>query len=90
MFVDWTKNLKNADEKAAFESTVEGAKPVLDRLKTLLDEKERILNQSEMSFDTFDKPNWDYRQAYQNGFRACLYGIRKLIDLDQQVTKENK
>lgn len=87
MFVDWTKHIRNPDEKAAFERTVEGSKPALDRLKTLLDEKEQILNQSEMSFETFDKPNWDYRQAYQNGFRACLHGIRKLVDLDKQGNK---
>jgi len=84
MYTDWTKHLRDPKEKAEFERTIQGSKIALDRLKVLLDEKEQVLNQSEMSFDTFDKPNWDYRQAYQNGFRACLNGIRKLVDLDKQ------
>jgi hypothetical protein len=89
LYLDWTKHLKNEEEKTRFESSVMGAKQVLDRQKDLLDEYERSLDRSEVDIRTYDTPNWAEKQAHKNGYRSCLAKIKELIDLDQQV-KGNK
>lgn len=81
MFIDWTKNLKDDEEKARFESQVVSAKPVLDRLLCLCEDKENAIQQNELDFD---KTNWAIRQASFIGSRAALTWMKKLIDLDQQ------
>lgn len=87
MQIDWTKNLKDPEEIKRFELTVQSAKPVLDRLKDIIDEKENALNRDEMSLKSFDTPNWEYKQAFKNGIRHANHGFRTLIDLDQQIIR---
>jgi len=83
----WTKHIKDPEEKKRFENQVLGAKSVLERLQELVLEDEATLYRAEIDTSTYDKPNWDYRQAHRNGFRSCLFKYAKLIDLDQQETK---
>ncbi len=83
MFSVWTKHLKE-EEKEGFQKRVLGAKKVLERLKELLSEDYQGLDRIETDSRVFDKPNWDYRQAYANGYKACLKQYIKLVDLDQQ------
>lgn len=95
MYTKWTSHLSNIKEKEQFEKEVFGSKAVLNRLKAIIDEQETELGRSETNPKTYDIPNWDYRQAHNNGYRQCLYVLKKLIDLDQQnssvrtETKEN-
>ena len=84
MYTAWTKHIKDPEEVAAFERKVLSAKEILDKIKDLLKEEEASLERSELDIKSFDQPNWDYRQAYKNGYRASLHWITKLIDLDQQ------
>jgi hypothetical protein len=84
MIIAWTKHLKDPEAKAQFEREIEGCKPVLKRLQDLLDEEVLNLDRSEMDIRSFDQPNWDYRQAFKNGYRSCLKTIDTLIDLDHQ------
>lgn len=88
MYSVWTKHLKEQSDKDDFILSVTGSKRVLDRVKEILSEEENNLDRSELDQRTFDLPNWDYRQAYKNGFRAALRFCDKLIDLDHQ--KETK
>lgn len=37
----------------------------------------------ERNTDTYNIPNWDYRQAHLNGFKDCLNKINKIISIDQ-------
>lgn len=85
MYLDWTKHLSDPEDAARFQNTVLGAKPVLNRLKDLLTEYERSLDRSEMDVTTYESPNWDYKQAHKNGYRACLNRIKELINLDQRI-----
>lgn len=87
MLLDWTKNLNTPEEKKQFEAQVYSAKQVLDRLKELIEEKDRILTTTEISEKSFDTPNWAEKQAFKNGFRSCLIGLKNLIDLDQRIIK---
>jgi hypothetical protein len=85
MYTIWTKHIEDPNEKIEFEKTVFGSKRVLNRLKDLLKEQEDALNIAEVSPKNYEIPNWDYRQAHNNGYRQCLNVLKKLVDLDQQL-----
>lgn len=87
MYLDWTKHLSDQKEREQFKREVEGARRVLDRLAYILKEYEVSLNRSETDLTTYELPNWDYRQAHKNGYRACLSRILELITLDHKETK---
>lgn len=90
MFIDWTKNLSETIDKVNFELKLHSSKPILDRLKELLDEREAALDLHDLSVKAFDSPNWAHKQAFGNGYRSCLKMMKTLIDLDKQVKRETK
>ena len=90
MFDVWTRHLANPEEKERFKGSVVASKPVLDRAKEILDKMEQDLDQVEVNPKYYETPNWDYRQAHNNGYRQCLRIVKKLIDLDKQVIKEKE
>ena len=89
MYLDWTKHLTNAEEKESFEKEILGARRVLERQSAILNEYEKSLDKSEIDLNTYETPNWDYKQAHKNGYRACLYRIRDLINLDKRIITIN-
>lgn len=84
MLTVWTKNLKTEEEKQNFTNQVLGARPVLERLQKLLEEKEAELDRSERTQKAYENPNWAYLQAHRNGCASMLQSIKDLINLDQQ------
>ncbi len=84
MLTVWTKNLQTQDEKDNFNNQLLGARPVLERLTELLNEKEVELDRSERSLKAYDNPNWAYLQAHKNGCASMLQSVKELINLDQQ------
>lgn len=84
MLTVWTKNLPTEQEKDNFNNQLLGARPVLERLQELLDEKEVELDRSERSLKAYDNPNWGYLQAHKNGCASMLQSVKELINLDQQ------
>jgi hypothetical protein len=84
MYTQWTQHLKTPEEKSSFERQVWSSKDVLDFLVKVIDEKEKELRLSQESLSAYDKPNWDFRTAHQNGYLACLRNLRTLVNLDQQ------
>lgn len=86
MFIDWTKHLKTEEEKEQFRNQVKAAKPVLDRLKALIDEREAGLDKLDLDPKSFNSPGWPFYQASRIGAKASTMWTRKLIDLDKQVT----
>jgi hypothetical protein len=88
MYDLWTRHLSSEKEKEDFRKIVQGSKPVLKRVKELLDQEEKALDQTELDPKAFDTPNWAYKQAFKNGFRKGLNITQKLVDLDQQETKQ--
>lgn len=87
MISAWTKHLSGEGDKQKFQDSLYGVKHIFTRMKELLKEEENNLDKLEISPKVFEQPNWAYRQAYYNGFRACLAMIHKLINLDH---KDNK
>jgi hypothetical protein len=82
MISAWTKNLSSQDETERFKRHLLSSRPILERLQELLDEEKRGIDAADISPKIFDLPNWDYRQAYGNGFRAALSMVGALIYID--------
>lgn len=83
MYIKWTEHLGDEEEKKKFEAKILSAKPVLDRLKTILEQQEGSLDRMERSVQSFEDTNWAYKQAFRNGQRNASNQIKTLIDLDQ-------
>lgn len=90
MFIEWTKHLKDQEDKTKFEQQIHSAKDVLDRAKNILEEKMITLDRSEADIKVYDTPNWAERQAHKNGQRSSLMFLIKLVDLDQQEIKNDR
>jgi len=88
MFIEWTKNLKDQDEKSNFENKVKSSRAVLERLSEIIDDQDRAINTTEISINTFDQPNWALKQAYIQGYKARGNKLKLLIDLDQQKERD--
>ena len=82
MNLAWTKNLSSQDDTDHFKRQLLSSRGVLERLQELLDEEKRALDAAEINPNIYDSPNWDYKQAHANGFRACLKMVSKLIYID--------
>ena len=80
----WTKHLKTEEEKEQFNKRLKSSRYVLGRLQELLDEEKAGLEAAEISPKIYETPNWDYKQAHTNGFKAALKMVSKLITLDQE------
>lgn len=89
MYTKWTQHLTDPEEKLRFQNEIQSSKHVLEHLMTLLFEEEMILNRSEIDPVAYSSPSWSHLQAHKNGFRQCLYKIKKIIDLDQQKDTVN-
>lgn len=83
MITAWTKNLSSDDDIIRFQNQFKGSKAVLERLQQLMDEEKTALESAEMSSKIYDSPNWDYKQAHTNGFKAALKMVSILIKPDQ-------
>lgn len=84
MFIGWTRHLKDPVEKDRFEKSILSSKPVLNRLKEMLDGFETSLDYSEQTVKAYENPSWAYLQADKNGYRRCLAQIKEIIDLDKE------
>lgn len=84
MYLEWTQHLTDEKDKEKFRNSVLSAKHILDRLKTIIEKKEKALDRSEMSIEAYSAPNWSERQAHKNGNRQALAEIKTLVDLDIQ------
>ena len=86
MISKWTSHLSDLEEKERFKSSVHGSRKVLERQMEILDEMIAELNSAETSPKNYEIPNWDYRQAHNNGFRQCLMVMKKLIEIKEDQT----
>lgn len=82
MISDWTRNLSSETEKEEFERRLYGAREVLDRLSSLIAERELSMDVSERGLKQFENPNWAYRQAFNNGLRSAFNIVKTLISPD--------
>lgn len=83
MISKWTSHLQTDKEKEDFQKEVYSAKRVLERLSQMVSEMDTEAEQIETNPKFYELPNWDYRQANNNGYRRCLSILRKITNLDQ-------
>lgn len=88
MISDWTKHLKDPEEKARFEKSLLNSRWILDRQAEMLDGVERGLDRQECSPKAYDNVNWAFRQAHANGYRQCLRDLKTINNLDQKENNE--
>lgn len=84
MITAWYKHLDQQEDINNFKRTVISAGAVLERQNAILDEMEADIDRHELNPTVYDKPNWHYRQADNNGYRRCLKQIRMLITLHNE------
>lgn len=84
MISKWTSHLSTPEEQKQFAGEVQGSKRVFDRLRDILKEKDAELTRTELTSKIYDTPNWGPKQAHTNGYRECLFLMKRLIDLDQK------
>jgi len=84
MWIKWTSHLKDESEINNFRNQVFAAKPVLDRITALLDEKEAALDRSEINPETYNNPNWSHMQAFKNGIRSACGDLRLLLTIEDK------
>lgn len=89
MITAWTSHLDTDEEKDRFRRQVTSAKAVLDRVKSIIEERERVISLIETGVEIYSKPGWDALLAHYNGEKYVLSWIKKLIDLDQQKELQN-
>jgi hypothetical protein len=79
MLLDWTRHLKNDEEKKSFEAALRNSH-LLNRLRDLLSEREKALTSKELSTQIYDSPSWPYLQAHINGKKEELLYLHKLLN----------
>lgn len=84
MISAWTKHLPTEQDKKQFEEVVRRSTAAFERLTQLVEEDEKAVERSIIDPNDFDSPSWAAKQAYYNGFKACLYKYKKLLNLDQK------
>lgn len=82
MKLDWIIG-QTEEEKTKTKQLLQRSSAVFEKLTNILEDYEMSLDRSERDISQFDNPNWEYRQAYRNGFRACLNRIKELIDIEE-------
>lgn len=75
--IRWAKHLE-PDDKEKFVQAVRHDTLVLGRLLAILEEELASLERQETTENSFDNPNWPYKQAFSNGQKN---GIKKVVTL---------
>jgi hypothetical protein len=83
MYTKWTDHLPEG-EQSKFKDFILGSKRVLDRAISILKQSLDATEKVELGTKWFDNPNWAYKQAYINGYKAGLTAAMELLNLDNQ------
>lgn len=80
MDIAWTRG-KSEEEKKLYVESLNRAKWVLDDLNKLVDSNLRGVEAAESKVESYDNPNWAYRQAHANGYKKALKDIKNLLTI---------
>lgn len=81
MWTKWTSHLRTDEERTAFKRQINGSQEVLDRVRMILEERYKGLEDNELDPKIFGSPSWPYLQAAICGRKAELRDTIKLLTL---------
>ena len=90
MKIQWTSHLKTEEDKDRFQKQIIASKPVLERLETLLNERQKAIESIETGTEKYIQPGWSAIQAHYNGEKASIKYIKNLLNLDQRENKDGR
>jgi hypothetical protein len=90
MKIQWTAHLQTDEEKEQFRRQIIAAKPVLERLESLLNERQKAIDTIETGVEKYFQPGWSAVQAHYNGERASIKYIKNLLTLDHKDTRNDR
>lgn len=74
--VIWIKNLP-ADQKKSFENLLRNSTRTFRRTQEILKERLAVIETQEVAAESFEDPNWAYRQAYINGRKKEIKDLNR-------------
>lgn len=74
--LEWFKGVQDEEQ---FEKTLRSAHVPLAKLRSILEDLERSLNNREASEQDFSDPNWSHKQAFRNGQKATIKKVKDLL-----------
>lgn len=77
---EWIKHLKSSDDRQDFESLVRNSTQVLGRLRDILHQHLRSIDNSETNPEQFQDPAWSWHAAYNMGQRAVYKDLLRLLE----------
>lgn len=86
----WTQHLSDEKDKENFRQEVLASRRVLGRLTQIVEDQQNKTINADINPKTYEIPNWDYRQAHNNGYLQCLKIMKEILDLDQRIIKPNE
>lgn len=75
----WTQQIKDQKAREDFAVIVRNSTLLLTRMKEIIEDRERQLNNSSFSDDDFKDPNWSHKLAKRIGRLAELKLMKDLI-----------
>jgi hypothetical protein len=82
---EWTKHCKTPEAKARLEGLVRNSTISLGRLREIVQARIQALQTTERKPETYDSPNWAYKQSHTNGMLAAYNNIDQLLSfLDKE------
>lgn len=78
--IHWSSHL-TGDAKDKFVQTVLNSDVVLNRLLTIVLQKEKAEEARRLSDKGYEDPNWAHKQADSVGYLRCLNEMKQLLDI---------
>lgn len=79
----WIRHLPSENHQS-FEDAIRNSTVMTGRLRQIIQEELDALDRTEASDKQFEFPNWDYKQAFQNGQRSKLRFLLNILTFDQK------
>lgn len=75
----WTKHLQNEKDKEQLAKTIMASRTALDRLRDILTDELKSLDNQETSISDYSDAAWSHKQAHRNGERAFAKKVLELL-----------
>lgn len=76
----WGRHIQDKAKREEFEKYLLNTQTAFRRLKDLLEEFEKEVDNTEFSITDFDSPAWAAKQAFRNGQRSSIRKVKELLN----------